>query len=185
MPQRLTKNTQPCMGTWQQLTLFDTALVSLPRPMGVSARTVFCWTPMVDVGLNATLMTMSSPLDNPPCTPPLRLVRVRTCRNVRRGIELSYRGSWCSMSCRQTALTALVTAVEGLSIPHQVCCKQFPLHTPLLGPETNEKTRNQEHLSAGWTCALTSCCPQPYTLECTVHLTHLPICCHVELVIVL
>ena len=35
---------------------------------------------MVDVGLNPTRMTMSSPLDRPPWTPPLRLDRVRTWR---------------------------------------------------------------------------------------------------------
>ena len=38
--------------------------------------TVFCSRPMVEVGLNATLMTMFSPLEMPPWTPPLRLVLV-------------------------------------------------------------------------------------------------------------
>lgn len=33
---------------------------------------------MVEVGLNATLMKMSSPLEMPPWMPPERLVRVRT-----------------------------------------------------------------------------------------------------------
>ncbi len=41
--------------------------------------TVFCLMPIVDVGLKPIRMTMSSPFDRPPCTPPLRLVRVRTC----------------------------------------------------------------------------------------------------------
>ncbi len=38
--------------------------------------TVFCSLPIVDVGLKATLITIFSPFDIPPCTPPLLLVRV-------------------------------------------------------------------------------------------------------------
>lgn len=59
----------------------------LPRArMSVSVPslvTVCCLMPMVLVGLNATLITMSSPLEMPPWIPPERFVRVRTCETSR------------------------------------------------------------------------------------------------------
>ena len=52
-----------------------------PRAARVAASpsrvTVCCSEAMVDVGLNATLTTMSSPLEMPPCTPPERFDTVR------------------------------------------------------------------------------------------------------------
>jgi hypothetical protein len=57
-------------GSWRPLALSS---VSMP-----SRVTVFCFTPMVEVGLKATRMTMSSPLEIPPWTPPDRLDLVLT-----------------------------------------------------------------------------------------------------------
>lgn len=56
-------------------TLYDTR--------SIAKLTVFCLCAMVEVGLKATRMTMSSPFARPPWMPPLRLVRVRTCRPAR------------------------------------------------------------------------------------------------------
>mmetsp|Transcript_7907 Transcript_7907/g.32097 ORF Transcript_7907/g.32097 Transcript_7907/m.32097 type:complete len:249 (+) Transcript_7907:295-1041(+) len=61
--------------------------------------TVFCFLAMVEVGLNATLKTMSSPLEMPPWMPPERLVRVRMLPS-----GSSVNSSLCSMPVMDTPL---------------------------------------------------------------------------------
>jgi len=53
------------------------------RQLGRENLTVSCFLAIVDVGLKATFITISSPLEMPPWMPPERLVVVRVCRTQR------------------------------------------------------------------------------------------------------